>query len=155
MYTTNVKLRFSNNIFKVWSEASVFLCILLNLFFSSCLFSVWRFSERQQQRRPEVAGWSQIHFSVSVGTQREAGQSRHLLAHRPDRSHLLDSKLPHHGAQLNLSIPNELRLLKLHIVFLDRNIILSSMAGVSKLRPRGPNAARRPFWIGPQLIQKV
>lgn len=56
------------------------------------LFSVWWLFERQQQRCSEVAGWSEIHIPVGFWTQRQARQSCHLLADRPDRSCLLETK---------------------------------------------------------------
>ncbi|TNN30051.1 hypothetical protein EYF80_059797 [Liparis tanakae] len=58
------------------------------------LARVRRLPEGQQQRGPEAAGRRQIHFSVGVRTQRQAGQSGHLLAHRPDRADLLEAQLP-------------------------------------------------------------
>lgn len=55
------------------------------------------FSEGQQQRRAAAAGRGQLHGTVRLRAQRQARQSRHLLAHGPDRSGLLETKLPHPG----------------------------------------------------------
>lgn len=71
------------------------------------LFSVWRFSERQQQRCPEVAGWSEIYFPVGVWPQRQARQGSHLLADWPDRPHLLEAQLSYPGIMTNTLLKPE------------------------------------------------
>lgn len=63
-------------------------------------FLVWWLFERQQQCCSKAVGWSQIHFSVCVWTQRQTGQSGHLLADRPDRSLLLETQLSDLGKQI-------------------------------------------------------